>query len=103
MVSLNINISLLWNPSTVARYSVPELFWPILEPETVSKSPHSSEQQNEPLSSTKTTHRSQKSNKDHLLTRQKNSQWYSRHFPKFWSEKMWPPSLPDLNSMDFCV
>ena len=54
-------------------------------------------------SPTRTTHRSQKSNKDHLLTCKKNSKWCSRHFPKFWSEKMWPHSFPDLNLMDFCV
>ena len=54
-------------------------------------------------SPTKTIHRSRMSNKDHILTRQKNFDWCFRHFPKFWSEEIWPPSFPDLNPMDFCV
>ena len=50
------------------------------------------------------------SNKDHTEKSevqqrpcQKNSEWCSRHFPKFWSEEMWPPLFPDLNPIDFCV
>ena len=33
----------------------------------------------------------------------KKTEWCSRHFPKLWSDEMWPPSFPDLNPMNFCV
>ena len=71
--------------------------------EIISKPLHSCVQQNKSLSPTKTTHRSQKYNRDYIITRQNNSKYYSRHFPKLCSEEMWPPSFPDLNPMDFCV
>ena len=61
MASLNVNNHIKSSLEVVHRGTVPEIFWPILEPETVSKPQHSCVQQNKPLFPIKTTHRSQKS------------------------------------------
>ena len=36
-------------------------------------------------------------------TSKKTQKWCKEHFPSFWTKDLWPPSLPDLNPMDFCV
>ena len=36
-------------------------------------------------------------------TSKKTQEWCQSYFPRFWSKEMWPPSSPDLNSMDFSV
>ena len=36
-------------------------------------------------------------------TSEKTQKWCQYHFPGFWSKEVWPPSSPDLNSIDFCV
>ena len=36
-------------------------------------------------------------------TSRKTQDWCQRHFSRFWSKEMWPPSSPDLNPLDFSV
>ena len=36
-------------------------------------------------------------------TSKKTQKWCKEHFSSFWTKDLWPPSLPDLNPMDFCV
>ena len=36
-------------------------------------------------------------------TSKKTQKWCEEHFHSFWTKDLWPPSLPDLNPMDFCV
>ena len=36
-------------------------------------------------------------------TANKTQDWCESHFPAFWRKELWPPSLPDLNHLDFCV
>ena len=36
-------------------------------------------------------------------TSKKTQKWCEEHFPSFWTKDLWPPSLPNLNPMDFCV